>query len=68
MNMKDEKFDEFDIDLETADRIAKEYPSLSDSARERMFNMIENKMTVTNKDDADSYVRIEHKLFHKEKK
>ena len=44
MNMKDEKFDEFDIDLETADRIAKEYPSLSDSARERMFNMIENKM------------------------
>lgn len=53
MNMKDEKFDEFDIDPETADRIAKEYPSLSDSARERMFNMIENKMNVTNKDDAD---------------
>ena len=54
MNMKDEKFDEFDIDPETADRIAKEYPSLSDSARERMFNMIENKMNVTNKDEADT--------------
>ncbi|MBQ5336553.1 MAG: hypothetical protein J6W65_03845 [Oscillospiraceae bacterium] len=54
MNMKDEKFDEFDIDPETADRIAKEYPSLSDSARERMFNIIENKMNVTNKDEADT--------------
>ena len=39
MNKKDEMFNEFDIDLETANRIAKEYPSLSDSARERMFNM-----------------------------
>ena len=48
MNMKDEMFKEFDIDLETADRIAKEYPSLSDSARERMFNMTKKKMNITN--------------------
>ena len=48
MNMKDELFNEFDIDLETANRIAKEYPSLSDSARERMFNMTKEKMNITN--------------------
>ena len=48
MNKKDEMFNEFDIDLETADRIAKEYPSLSDSAKERMFNMTKKKMNITN--------------------
>ena len=54
MNMKDEMFKEFDIDLETADRIAKEYPSLSDSARERMFNMTKKKMNITNHADEDN--------------
>ena len=55
MNKKDEKFNEFDIDLETANRIAKEYPSLSDSARERMFNMTKRKMNITNNvDEADN--------------
>ena len=48
MKKKDEMFNEFDIDLETADRVAKEYPSLSDSARERMFNMTKKKMNTTN--------------------
>lgn len=48
MKMKDELFNDFDIDLETANRIAKEYPSLSDSAKERMFNMAKNKMNITN--------------------
>ena len=48
MKKKDEMFNEFDIDLETANRIAKEYPSLSDSARERMFNMTKRKMNITN--------------------
>ena len=48
MNTKDEMSKEFDIDLETADRIAKEYPSLSDSAKERMFNMTKKKMNTTN--------------------
>ena len=47
MKKNDKMFNEFDIDLETADRIAKEYPSLSDSARERMFNMTINKMNIT---------------------
>ncbi len=54
MNKKDEMFGEFDIDLETADRIAKEYPSLSDSARERMFNMTKKKMNITNHADEDN--------------
>ena len=48
MNKKDEMFNGFDIDLETANRIAEEYPSLSDSARERMFNMTKEKMNTTN--------------------
>ena len=48
MNKKDELFNEFDIDLETADKIAKEYPSLSDSAKERMFNMTKKKMNANN--------------------
>ena len=48
MKKNDKMFNEFDIDLETADKIAKEYPSLSDSARERMFNMTINKMNITN--------------------
>ena len=48
MNKKDELFNEFDIDLETADKIAKEYPSLSDSAKERMFNMAKKKMNTNN--------------------
>ena len=47
MKQKDEIFNEFDIDLETADRIAKEYPSLSDSAKERMFNMTKKKINIT---------------------
>lgn len=51
MNRKDEMFNDFDIDLETANRIAKEYPSLSDSARERMFNMTKKKMNITNEAD-----------------
>ncbi|WP_303806152.1 hypothetical protein, partial [Ruminococcus flavefaciens] len=51
MNKKDEMFNEFDIDLETANRIAKEYPSLSDSARERMFNMTKEKMNISNYTD-----------------
>ena len=54
MNMKDEMSKEFDIDLETANRIAKEYPSLSDSARERMFNMTKKKINITNKADEDN--------------
>ena len=54
MNKKDEMFNEFDIDLETADRIAKEYPSLSDSARERMFNMTKEKINITNNADEDN--------------
>ena len=52
MNRKDEMFNDFDIDLETANRIAKEYPPLSDSARERMFNMtrscLKNKTCIKN--------------------
>ena len=51
MNNKDEMFNEFDSDLETANRVAKEYPSLSDSARERMFNMTKKKMNITNNDN-----------------
>ena len=51
MKQKDEIFNEFDIDLETANRIAKEYPSLSDSARERMFNMTKEKMNISNYTD-----------------
>ncbi|WP_019679599.1 hypothetical protein [Ruminococcus flavefaciens] len=54
MNMKDEMSKEFDIDLETADRIAKEYPSLSDSAKERMFNMTKKKINLTNAADEDN--------------
>lgn len=51
MKKNDEMFNEFDIDLETANRIAKEYPSLSDSARERMFNMTKEKMNISNYTD-----------------
>ena len=54
MKKKDEMFNEFDIDLETADRVAKEYPSLSDSARERMFNMTKRKMNIANDSDETS--------------
>ena len=54
MNNKDEMLKEFDIDLETADRIAKEYPSLSDSARERMFNKTMKKLNITDNSDKDS--------------
>ena len=54
MNKKDEMFNEFDIDLETANRIAKEYPSLSDSARERMFNMTKEKMNISNYTDEEN--------------
>lgn len=53
MKKEDEMFNEFDIDLETADRIAKEYPSLSDPARERMFNMTKEKMNITTIDDEE---------------
>ena len=51
MKKNNEMFNEFDIDLETANRIAKEYPSLSDSARERMFNMTKEKMNISNYTD-----------------
>ena len=54
MNMKDEMFKEFDIDLETANKIAKEYPSLSDSAKERMFNMTKKKMNISNNANEDN--------------
>jgi hypothetical protein len=54
MNTKDEMSKEFDIDLETADRIAKEYPSLSDSAKERMFNMTKKKINITDIDEEDN--------------
>ena len=54
MNTKDEMSKEFDIDLETADRIAKEYPSLSDSAKERMFNMTKEKINITDIDEEDN--------------
>ena len=47
MNKKDELFNGSDIDLETADRIAKEFPSLSDKDRERMFDMTMKKMNMT---------------------
>ena len=62
MKNNDKMFNEFDIDLETADKIAKEYPSLSDSARERMFNMTINKMNITNtanEEDIDSVHGVE---------
>ena len=62
MKKNDEIFNEFDIDLETANRIAKEYPSLSDSARERMFNMTQEKMNMTNnanETDANSVSGVE---------
>ena len=54
MKQKDEIFNEFDIDLETANRIAKEYPSLSDSARERMFNMTKEKLNISNYTDEEN--------------
>jgi len=50
MKKNDELLNGFEIDLETADRVAKEYPSLSDSAKERMFNMAKEKMNDTNAD------------------
>ena len=61
MNNKDEMSREFDIDLETADRIAKEYPSLSDSARERMLNMTMKKMNITNDADINYSVNVVEK-------
>lgn len=54
MKIKDEMFNEFEIDLETANRIAKEYPSLSDSARERMFNMTKKKMNISDYTDEEN--------------
>ena len=54
MNNKDEMFREFDIDLETADKVAKEYPSLSDEARKRMFDMTKKKINITNNSDEDN--------------
>ena len=50
MKKNDELLNGFEIDLETADRVAKEYPSLSDSAKERMFNMAKEKMNNTDAD------------------
>ncbi|NLT10541.1 MAG: hypothetical protein GXY08_13745, partial [Ruminococcus sp.] len=48
MNKKDMFFESYDIDLETANKVAAEYPSLSKSAKERMFNMTKKKMNITN--------------------
>ena len=47
MNKKDMFFESYDIDLETANKVAAEYPSLSKSAKERMFNMAKKKMNTT---------------------
>ncbi|HRR77260.1 MAG TPA: hypothetical protein P5191_10680 [Ruminococcus sp.] len=47
MNKKDMFFESYDIDLETANKVSAEYPSLSKSAKERMFNMAKKKMNTT---------------------
>ena len=54
MKKNDELLNDINIDLETADRVAKEYPSLSDSAKERMFKMTKEKMNNTNIDNTEN--------------